>query len=71
MEIMFAVRLKKNGYLVKYFQTFEEALENARARKEEHPYVEIDFVCIEVDNCTLTDGYMSKTVWTAQDDVEA
>lgn len=75
MTTKFAVRLKKNDGSIGFYDTFESALNCARTYKEKHPYVEIKFICMEeclaVEDYTLIDGYLSKTVWTAQDDVEA
>ena len=74
MTTKFTVRLKKSEHSIKYFDTFEEAVKYARTFKQDHPYVEVRFVCFEddsIDNCKLVDGFMSKTLWTAQDDVEA
>lgn len=74
MITKFAVKFKKNDLRIKYFDTFDDALKYARANKAEHPYTEIRFTCLEdttEHDDTLVNGYLSVTVWTAQDDIEA
>ena len=59
---------KKHAEAGTLFEDFEEALKHARTLVNDNPYVEIRFCAF---NSGLADGFITKTIWTAQDDVEA
>lgn len=58
---------KKHADTGKSFEEFEDALKYARTLVNDNPYVEIRFF---VFNNELMDGFMTKVIWTAQDDAE-